>query len=140
MADMHEQLFFPFAQRVADLVDFAKRNPTTLMDANLLAEADRYRYTLMSACQFWTDPSHRIQAQDNYNYEGPLWNHHDRLQKWGPATNFAQYSDFDPEYQIFTNVDVPAPPISPINVPWLLNVFGSGQRPTAGVPDGKAAP
>ncbi|KAL2272147.1 hypothetical protein FJTKL_07588 [Diaporthe vaccinii] len=44
--DIHEQLFFPYSQRVADLVNFAKDNPNRDVDANLVAEADRYRYTL----------------------------------------------------------------------------------------------
>lgn len=139
-ADIHEQLFFPYSQRVADLVNFAKDNPNTDLDANLVAEADRYRYTLETICQFWTDPSERIRGTDGLVYEGPLWNHHDRVSEWGPAKDFAQERSFDRQNQIYTCVDYVPPPIVPINVQWLLNTYGSGLRPNTGVPQGQPAP
>lgn len=134
LEDIHEKLFFPLAMKVAGLVNAAKRSPGSNVDQRLIVDADRYRNTLESVCQYWTDNAGHVLATDGVWYSGPLWNHHDRQNRWDPAIGTAQHWSFNPQHQVYINLNYPPQPIAPINVQALLNDFGSGARIGTGVP------
>lgn len=134
--DIHTQLYLPFANMVVDLVNFVKRNPASNASQDDLDTIDRYRQTFRTVCQWWTGgQDSTVRGNDGEIYERSLWHRFDRMAKWAPAIGRLQQSEgFDGEHQHWVKQYTPQPPTYPIDVNYLLNLYGSGWRPPYGPP------
>lgn len=121
---------------VADLVDFVKRNPASNASQTELDTIDRYRQTFTAVCQWWTGgPESVVRGSDGELYERSLWHRFDRCEKWAPAIGrLQQHASFNSQHQHWVKQNTPQPPMYPIDVNYLLNLYGSGWRPPYGPP------
>lgn len=132
--DIHEDLFLPFAQKVANLVNAEKgiSAPNAIPRAEMVNTADQYCATLTTVCQWWTELRQFTRNGKEYSYS--LWHTHDNTLQWSTATAFLGDPTFDARNQLWIDTSNGPPDPSPIDVSRLLAEYGSGQRPPGGPP------
>lgn len=130
--DIHQRLFLPYVKTVVALIEFVKENPDSTADQSLIDIATKYRNTLYTVCQHWTEPEETGQKRTIYRgksgktYERSVWHSCVRGTSWRPARNIVIDQEYNLEEEIWVCMQEGPPPIQRINVEKLLNDYGEG--------------